>query len=611
MWKTVNTGRARVESAVKQFLPPCQARCPINEDIQRTNVLISLLPEDPELATDGILQIGDYLYEKNPFFPVCGYVCGICELECNYQTKGGAIRRRLLKRFIADTYIYQMAKREEYPLVRNRENVAVVGGGPAGLMCAFDLSKRGYRVTVFEASDRLGGALWLIPRYRLPEKVLAETLETLVRLTGIDVKFNTRIGEGRWTVEKLQNDGYQAVFLAQGTPAPRTLSFGGKLVDGQELSGVMYGQTFLYEVSHGNIRPNYFKGKKVLVIGGGNVAFDVARTARRLAGDTTVVCLECEDRNSRDHIPADREEIRGAWEEGVRIVYSRGVSRIAGTSERMQKVECPRCLSVYDIRGFSPKFDMADVLTLEGDVLIIAVGQGPDILALQTDGLLNERGQLVVDPLTLQNLNKEWIFIGGDVRRIGFMVDAMKDGLTAADSIERYLRGLSLREGRGRLLEPQDIPRRRRYQPEPEILWIPPEKRMHFRLFERGFTLSEAIDEAKRCLACGPCISCKACISVGIQKNLPCVEVNPERCCGCGICVSVCYYGAAQSRDVEGKRMSMTDSFKCKSCGMCVVACPSNARRLMGDAMDQRIEAVCASLDIPDAAAKEAVHGSL
>ena len=130
----------------------------------------------------------------------------------------------------------------------------------------------------------MGGALWLIPRYRLPEKVLTSCLENLVRLVGIDVKYNIKVGTGKWTLERLKNEGYQAVFIATGTPAPRTLTFGRKEVAGQELSGVMYGQTFLYEVSHGNIKPNYFKGKKVLVIGGGNVAFDVARTARRLSG---------------------------------------------------------------------------------------------------------------------------------------------------------------------------------------------------------------------------------------------------------------------------------------------------------------------------------------
>ena len=159
MWQSISKGAASVEQAVRQFLPPCQIQCPINEDIQRTNVLISLLPEDPELATNGLIQIGNYLYEKNPLFTVCGYVCGLCELECNYQSKGGAIRRRLLKRFIADTYTYHLDKQEELNIVKHKENVAVLGGGPAGLMCAYDLSKRGYRVTIFEESDRLGGGI--------------------------------------------------------------------------------------------------------------------------------------------------------------------------------------------------------------------------------------------------------------------------------------------------------------------------------------------------------------------------------------------------------------------------------------------------------------------
>jgi len=172
MWKTVSAGATRVEPAIKQFLPPCQVRCPINEDIQRTNVLISLLPEDPELATDGVVQIGDYLYDRNPLFNICGYVCGLCELDCNYQSKGGAIRRRLLKRFVSDTYTYHLDRKEEFNIVKQKEDVAVVGGGPAGLMCAFDLSKRGYRVTIFEASDRLGGALWLIPPLPSPREGL-------------------------------------------------------------------------------------------------------------------------------------------------------------------------------------------------------------------------------------------------------------------------------------------------------------------------------------------------------------------------------------------------------------------------------------------------------
>jgi ferredoxin len=309
-----------------------------------------------------------------------------------------------------------------------------------------------------------------------------------------------------------------------------------------------------------------------------------------------MVCLESEDRSSRDRIPADWDEIRGAWEEGIRIIYSRGVSRIIGSGERMKKIECPKCTRVYDQAGFNPTFDMQDMLTLEGDVLIIAVGQGPDILSLEKEDLFNERGQLALDTVTLQNRRKEGVFIGGDVRRIGFMVDAMKDGLVAAESIERYLNRILLNEGRKKDFESQDIPRRRVYETEPEVLWIPPEKRMHFQLFERGFTLSEAIEEAKRCLACGPCISCKACLSIGLQESLPAVEVNPDWCSGCGVCVSVCYYNAAQSKEIEDKKISITDIFKCKSCGMCVVACPSNARQLERDTFEQKIEAVYSGL---------------
>ena len=596
MWKTVSTGATRVEPAVKQFLPPCQVRCPINEDIQRTNVLISLLPEDPELATDGVVQIGDYLYERNPLFNICGYVCGLCELDCNYQSKGGAIRRRLLKRFVSDTYTYHLDRKEEFNIVKQKENIAVVGGGPAGLMCAFDLSKRGYRVTIFESSDRLGGALWLIPRYRLPEKVLTSAVENTVRIAGIDVKYNTRVGGGKLGLEKLKNEGFKAIFVAEGTPAPRVLTFGREKVQGQDLSGVMYGNTFLYEVSHGNIKPGYFKGQKVIVIGGGNVAFDVARTARRLGGETTIVCLECENKKVRDGIPADEEEIRGAWEEGIRIVYSRGVRRIIGEGERLKKIECPRCTNVFDESGFNPQFDTEDSIELNGDVLIITVGQGPERVTLQKEDLLDERGMLAVDPLTLQSQKKEWVFIGGDLRKIGFMAEAMKEGLVAAESIERYLRGLDIREGRKIDFEAQDIPLRRYYLNEPEVLWIPPEKRLHFQLFEKGFTLPEAVEEAKRCLTCGPCISCKACISVGIQESLPTVKINDERCCGCGICTSVCYYSSAQLKEVQGKRKSTTDMFKCKSCGMCVVACPSGARELIGCNMETRIQEAYASL---------------
>ena len=596
MWKTQSTGGTRVEPAMKQFLPPCQLKCPINEDIQRTNVLMSLLPDDLESARDPIIQISEYLYDKNPFFNICGYICGLCELECNYKTRGGAIRRRLLKRFLSDVYTDYLKNKEEFNTVKDKENVAVIGGGPGGLMCAYVLSKKGYKVTVFEATDRLGGALWLVPNYRLPRVVLQTTVDNLVRIAGIDVKFGSKVGEDKLTIVKLRNEGYRAIFLAKGTPYPRILTFDRKPVEGQDLSGVVYGHNLLYEVSHGNITPNYFKGKRIIVVGGGNVAFDVARTSKRLGGDVTVICLECEDKTYKDGIPADEEEIEGAWEEGISITYQRGVQKIIGKNGRFEAISSPRCISVFDEHGFNPQFDCSDTVELTGDTLIITAGQTPDFAFLRREDLLDDQGRLLVDPFTLQSLKRGYVFIGGDVRRIGFMVEAMKEGMTAADSIERFLRGLDMHEGRKRDYEAYSLPIRTTYKPEPEVVWIPPEKRMHFQIFEKGFTLQEAKEEAKRCLTCGPCLSCKACVSIGFEKSLYAVEVDEARCSGCSICVYVCNYDAAQLKHVEEKLISTTDMFKCKSCGLCVVACPSQARSLVADDTERRIEAAIANL---------------
>lgn len=596
MWKTEAKGVAHVEMAVRQCLPPCQVKCPINEDIQRTNVLMSLLPHDADLAREGVRGIGDYLYEKNPFFNICGYICGICELECNYLKKGGAIKRRLLKRFLSDAYTERLRELETLQRASNGEKVAVVGGGPGGLMCAYHLAKRGYNVTVLEASDRLGGALWLVPDYRLPKDLLQLTIDTLVRAARIDVRYNSRVGTESLPLERLKDEGYKAVFLATGLPAPRVLTFERRVLEGQDLSGVMYGHTYLYEVSHNNIATDYFKGKKVIVTGGGNVAFDVARSARRHGAEVTVVALERDDKDHRDGIPADEEELRGAWEEGIRILYSRGVRQIVGENGQFKGINCPLCISVFDDSGFNPRFECEDCVDLQGDVLIITVGQSPDISLLQKEGLLDEHGRLDVDHLTLQMTNKPWVFVGGDVRRVGFMVEAMGEGLMAAESIDRYLSGVDMREGRRRDYEGYQIPVRRDYKREPEVPWMPPEDRMHFQMFEQGFALDEAIEEARRCVTCGPCLSCKACVSIGFQKSLSPVEVDAARCSGCGHCVYSCNYYSAHLVSSGGKITSETDMFRCKSCGMCVVACPSEARRMVDDETAERIQAVYGSL---------------
>ena len=590
MWKLRNDEEAQAEAAVMQVLPPCQVKCPIKESIQRSNVMISLLPNDPEKAREGIIQIGDFLYDRNPLFTVCGYVCGICERECNYKTQGGSIKRRLLKKFLSDSYTPYLAEKPPLGIKKDKQKVAVVGGGPGGLMCAWELSKRGYDVTIFDTNPKLGGAVRYIPNYRLPEQILDAAVDNLVRIGGIMVRRDMKINGGD-PIETLKKEGFQAFFLATGTPHPRALTLGLKTVDWQGLENVMYGLNLLNDIRRGDIPNDYFKDKQVIVVGGGNVAFDAARTAYRLGGEVTVVCLETWDKTSKDAIPADPEEVEGAQQEGIRVVYSRGVRSISGEEGKFAKIDCPKCISVFDEKGFNPRFDTSDCIEIEGDVLLITIGQATDRTLLQKAGLFDESGRLAVNPLTLQSARRKDVFLGGDVRRVGFMVDAMAEGRQAADSIDKYLRGVNLARWLVKY-EGSKAPMRDVFKPEPQAKWTPPEKRANFEPFEIGFTLEEAINEARRCLECGPCISCKACVATGIQPELPTVKVDENICSGCGICVSACNYDTCHMREIsvlfEGreigkKRVSFSDPLLCKACGMCVSACPSAARELSFD----------------------------
>jgi len=576
---------AKVEEAIdeatgKVCLPPCQIACPIGEDIQRTNAMISLLPLDAKEAYNQIIKIGDEIYEKNPLFTVCSYICGLCEQECNYKDKTGAIRRKMLKRFITDYYIPYLDTKPPLPYP-TREKLAVIGGGPGGLMSAYMLTKKGYAVTILERGSQLGGALRYIPQYRLPTHVIDATINNLVRIAHIDVKFGVGMGSGDHTLEGLKNEGYRAIFMATGTHSPRPLTFEGQEVDGADLDGVASGLHLLFEVNQGRIPHQLYRrlftDKKVIVIGGGNVAFDVARTVRRLGADVSIVCLENEDKSSKDGIPADVEEIEGGEEEGIRISYSRGVEEIIGNDGKFKKMKCPRCTSVFDETGFNPKFDRSDVIYLEGDVLLVTIGQGSEREFFRQESLLDERGRLDVDQLTLMSNRQEGVFIGGDVRRIGFAAEAMRDGVTAAESIDRYLRGGDLKAGREKEYEDAAIPKLSDYKPQPKLEWLLMKDRLNFELFERGFTLEEAVEEAKRCLSCGPCKSCKACVALGLQPELPPIEVNEDVCSGCGICLTVCVYEATKLVQSNKGLTLVIDDLKCKRCGVCSAACPTEA----------------------------------
>jgi len=408
--------------------------------------------------------------------------------------------------------------------------------------------------------------------------VLDTTLNNLIRIAHIKAELGVIVGSGGKTLADLKNEGYKAVFVATGTTVPRPLTIDLEVVAGVRLLGVMFGLNFLYNVAEGKVSPQFFQGKRVVVVGGGNVAFDVARTARRLGGEVSLVCLESEDKSSRDGIPADVEEIEGATEEGIKITYSRGVEEIMGEDGRFKKVKCPRCTSVFDEDGrFNPNFDRSDVIYLEGDVLLVTIGQGPERAFFESEELLNERGRLDVDQLTLMSNRKEGIFIGGDVRRVGFAADAMRDGMVAAESIDRYLKGEDLKAGREKEYESAAIPKLTDYKSQPDLLWAPAEDRLNFEPFEQGFTLEEAVQEARRCLSCGPCKSCKGCVILGLQPEISEIEVNKDLCSGCKICVAVCPYDAARLEKSGEGLVAVIDDIRCKRCGLCVTACPAGA----------------------------------
>ena len=586
--KEIDKGASKIEEVIdeasgKVYLPPCQVRCPLKIDIQRNHVMISCLPLDSEEASRQILEIGDEVYDKNPLFPIiCGYICGLCEKECNYEDETGAVRRKLLLRFIADRYLPYLKTKPSFP-PPTREKVLMIGGGPASLMCAYALSKNGYQVAIMEKRSDLGGALRLIPRYRLPENILSDTLDSLVRIARIDikdVKFEPRMGDWAKTMDELRREGYQAIFIATGTPFPRRLRFERKLVGRADMDGVMFGLNLLSDVSQKKVHPRLFEGKSVIVIGGGNVAFDTARTARRLGGKVTLMCLENEDKSSKDGIPADVEEIEGATEEGIQIIYSRGVEDIIGENGKFRKVKCPRCTSVYEemgYRGFNPKFDRGDVIYVEGDVLLVTIGQTWPRTPFRQVDLLDERDRLDVDPITLMSNRSEGIFVGGDVRRVGFAAEAMREGVVAAESIDRYIKGEDLKKDREKEYEEAAIPRATNYKPQPELMWLPATERIDFKPFEKGFTLEEALGEAERCLYCGPCKSCKACVELELQPDIPKIEVNEELCSGCGICVLLCSYEAIKLDKSGDEAIAVINDSRCKRCGVCVAACPSAA----------------------------------
>ncbi|MHB8066944.1 MAG: FAD-dependent oxidoreductase [Desulfobaccales bacterium] len=483
---------------------PCVRACPANLTVQGYVQLIKAgkFPEALSLIMDRL-----------PLPGTIGRICPHpCETDCRRQEVDEPVAICSLKRFVADAVDWTELP---VPEVEPRtEAVAIIGAGPSGLSCAYHLARQGYQVTIFEAAAEAGG--WLrygIPSYRLPKEVLQREVDYIQRL-GVTINYNSPMGgPGRTIDDLLTKEGFNAVFLGVGAQDSIRLP-----VPGADAQGVLWGVEYLKDSASG--KEFDFTGQKVTVIGGGNVAMDVARTARRQGGEVTLISLE-----TREEMPASSWEVQEAEQEGVEILHRWGVKQILAQEGKCTGLELRAVARVFDEQGrFAPTYLEDQTTTRDADIVIMAIGQKTNLKFITAaDGIkLTPRGLIEADPETLAT-SRAGVFAGGDVVSGPYIaIAAVAAGRDAALSIGRYLNGQDLKAGREVPLRPippeegnwsplsaKAVKKPRARMPElPQSEWT-----QGFPEINLGFSEAEAMAEAERCLNCGVCSECQQCVA--------------------------------------------------------------------------------------------------
>ena len=600
---------------------PCMMACPAHTNAGR---YVSLI------AQGRFDEAYRYARDPNPLASICGRVCAHpCEEACRRGTIDRPIAIRALKRFLTERYGPESKHGSELrpsPLPSTHNKVAIIGGGPVGLSAAHDLALLGYSVTIFEAAPVAGGMLYLgIPEYRLPRDVVESQVREILETGDITLKLNHAAGRD-FTVEQLRRNGFDAVLLAVGAHRSRDLN-----IPGVDLDGVHKGIDFLLNV---NLGYKFTIGKRVLVIGGGNVAMDVARSAAREvlrehgatddvipkdeniaavathemvdislsalrmgAREVNIVCLE-----SRAEMPAALEEIDEAEAEGIHMMAGLGPKRVVGEGGRVTALETLDTIRVFDEnRRFSPLFREGSERQIPCDTIIMAIGQAPKLDFLRPeDGVqISPRGLVTVNRETLMT-TAPGVFAGGDCA-FGprLIIDSVADGKRAAIAIDEYLQG---RKHPSPIVEIEVLSRHKMIEEYMElerkpIPMLPIERRTGITEVEVGYTEAEAMAEASRCLKCW--------INTIFEGN----EEDATDCVLCGGCVDVCpencldlvsldriqftsealehLQASPEMSDVELDGVSATevasltgsamlkDESRCIRCGLCAMRCPA------------------------------------
>lgn len=544
-----------VDGCMGDSSPACESSCPMGTNAKE---YVGLIGKDKGFEAIDVIR-------KDLFLPgTLGRICAHpCEKGCRRGDEDSPLAIASLKRYAADNFDFE----DRWDITRaeaSEKKVAIIGAGPAGAQAAIDLAKSGHSVVIYEKLEVLGGMMRVgIPEYRLPRDIIDREYSLLNKL-GVEIKLGVEVGRDI-TLDELRGS-YDATIIAVGKQLGRIDTS----LNNSSSKGVFEAATYLKEIS---LTKNFVGvGKKVAVIGGGDVAMDCARSSLRLEGVEEVYSITLED--SYEAMASSNHEIKGAIAEGINFNLASGIHEITvDSSNRVRGLRLKRCLSILDDSGrFSPKFDENELKDVEVDTLIFAIGQGVDS-SFDRDNIIdkNPNGTFKVDPLTMQSSNLEDIFIAGDCARSFVVVEAMAEGRKAAKSINRYLKGRDLHQGRSLkdegayettlYLDNKYLPdgwdsatkieRRSPNELNPNI------RIKSFDEVEATLTREQALDESNRCLQCSCKLCMEECIMLGDFTDCPKTLFNDYL-----------------ENDLEN--MDPKIAYSCNACYQCTLKCPKD-----------------------------------